>query len=349
MKQDTLTGMDLLRLALERAESAQRAKQVIIELLSIHGQGGICGYQDKSFSYHNSFIIADKEEAWVLETAGEYWVSKKVVNYYAISNGLTIESDYDEIHPEAESFARAKGWVKGEFGFAFAFSDWLFTTFSACSTRRDRAASLLSQNSNKISPVTAMAHLRNHKSDDYSPGDHLLSNSICAHAGNPLTRHASQTTASLVAHLTDSNPTFWVTATSAPCLSLFKPVWFQGDVVPDLGPQLGATYNNDAYWWQFEALHRVILDSYLSRKMLLTEDQQAFEERWVNKVYESNQKGFALTQEAFDESIQVFKHWLERIGQQAGGNGTNLLYKSYWRGLNKSAGVPRLSELNSIS
>jgi len=87
-KEGVLTGMDLVRLGLERASSANEAKNIIIELIAQHGQGGLSGYQDKSFTYHNSFIIADTQEAWVLETAGEFWVTKKVESYYAISNGL---------------------------------------------------------------------------------------------------------------------------------------------------------------------------------------------------------------------------------------------------------------------
>ena len=39
-----LTGMDLLRLALERAATAYDAMMVIIDLLEKHGQGGNCGF-----------------------------------------------------------------------------------------------------------------------------------------------------------------------------------------------------------------------------------------------------------------------------------------------------------------
>src|SRR5690606_18654733 len=52
-----LTGMDLVRVALERATSAGEALQIITGFLADPGQGGACGFRDKNFSYHNAFII----------------------------------------------------------------------------------------------------------------------------------------------------------------------------------------------------------------------------------------------------------------------------------------------------
>jgi len=58
----------MLRLALERADTARKALDVIVELLASYGQSGNCGFLQKTF-YQNSFIIADPAGAWVLETS----------------------------------------------------------------------------------------------------------------------------------------------------------------------------------------------------------------------------------------------------------------------------------------
>ncbi|MEE8397679.1 MAG: C69 family dipeptidase, partial [Desulfobacterales bacterium] len=95
-----LTGMDMVRLALERSATSAQALETIVGLLSDHGQGGACGYQDKKQFYHNSFIIADSKSAWVLETAGHLWAALEIRDAYSISNGLTIGEASDRSHPE---------------------------------------------------------------------------------------------------------------------------------------------------------------------------------------------------------------------------------------------------------
>ena len=59
---------------LERSKNAYEAMQVIIDLLEEYGQCGDCEYEDEwgNANYHNSFLIADPQVAWVLETAGRY-------------------------------------------------------------------------------------------------------------------------------------------------------------------------------------------------------------------------------------------------------------------------------------
>ena len=89
---DALIGMDLVRLGLERSLTARAAVEVITGLLERYGQGG-AGHDPagaKSTPYWSSFLIADPEEAWVLETSGVAWMASHVADVRAISNRTTI-------------------------------------------------------------------------------------------------------------------------------------------------------------------------------------------------------------------------------------------------------------------
>ncbi|EEC13401.1 hypothetical protein IscW_ISCW009583 [Ixodes scapularis] len=68
-----------LRLGLERGKTARESLDVVVALLEKHGQGGPCS-DTMPFTYHNSFLIADRTEAWVLETAGKLWAAERVTN-----------------------------------------------------------------------------------------------------------------------------------------------------------------------------------------------------------------------------------------------------------------------------
>ena len=94
-RQPGLIGMDLLRVALERASTADEAVGVIIDLLGRYGQAGPCGYRDKKFTYMNSFIIMDREHIIVLETLGRDYALRHRKDYAVISNGITLTTDWE--------------------------------------------------------------------------------------------------------------------------------------------------------------------------------------------------------------------------------------------------------------
>ena len=223
-----LTGMDMIRLALERCKSSREALDFIISLLEKYGQGGNCGYTEEMF-YHNSFIIADPREAWVLETAGKYWVAKKVENVRSISNALTIERGWDRASPGLIEHAVEKGWCKDDrdFNFAKCYSDWFYTRFARGRERHRFTQKMLEEKAGEIDFSYFKKILRSHHSDPhYNPVKGSMRD-ICMHAGG-LTR-PSQTTGSLIALLYDDLQLCWVTATSTPCISLYKPVFIPGE------------------------------------------------------------------------------------------------------------------------
>jgi len=166
-----LTGMDMLRLALERCKSAEEALDLITGLLEKYGQGGNCGFT-KEMYYHNSFIIADPKEAWVLETAGKYWVAKKVKNVRSISNALSIKREWDKASPRLIDHAVEKGWCRDDKDFSFAkcYSDLFYTFFAKGRIRQKYTQRKLEEKIGEIDFTYIKKIMRSHYTDlDYTP------------------------------------------------------------------------------------------------------------------------------------------------------------------------------------
>jgi hypothetical protein len=88
-----LTGLDLVRLALQRSATAEAAVSVILDLLRTVGQGGTChdpAGHGGARTYWSSFLIADPAAAWVVETSAAVAAVRQVANAAAISNRTTI-------------------------------------------------------------------------------------------------------------------------------------------------------------------------------------------------------------------------------------------------------------------
>ncbi len=217
-----LTGMDMLRLALERAATARAALALITELLDTYGQGGNCGYESRLY-YHNSFIIADAKEAYILETADKRWVAKKVNRTASISNCLTIGDDYTMMSPGLNEYTASKRLVKkpGRVNFVRDFSDTLYTHFAKGRVRKSCSGAFLEGRGGNITSRDMMLLLRDHNmTEPFTPGVRPMER-ICLHAGGLV---STQSTGSMVALLREKHPPLvYFTGTSAPCLSVFKP------------------------------------------------------------------------------------------------------------------------------
>lgn len=267
-----LLGMDILRLALERCRSATAAIGCIDGLLRRYGQGGPAGYRDKHFRYDNSFIIADPLEAWVLETAAQHWVARRVDSFDAISNTLCITDDFDLHSDGLHGFARARGRYngRGKLDFARAF-DTRFMPFMGRARQR-RACSLAALGGLDSPDLRAMAaNLRLHASDQEDFARHGNAD-VCLHAGGLL--RPSQTTGSMLVRLGQQEPPeIYLTGTSAPCLSLFQPVSFeaQGRAAPAILD--GSASERSAPWHRFEPVHQQALaDREFARRLRASRD-----------------------------------------------------------------------------
>ncbi|MGK2947977.1 MAG: hypothetical protein ACSLFP_05345 [Acidimicrobiales bacterium] len=93
---DALTGMDIVRCAVEWSSDAIEAVEVIEELVATVGQGG-SGHEGDRRPYWSSFLVADPRRAFVVETSGRSLAVEPVERTAALSNRTTI-ADFDAEH-----------------------------------------------------------------------------------------------------------------------------------------------------------------------------------------------------------------------------------------------------------
>ena len=181
-----LIGMDLLRLGLERGKTAREALDVIISLLEQFGQGADHGFNHPLY-YNNSYLIADKNEAYVLETVDRMWAWKRITTCWAISNGISLTTDYDAASKDLIPFAVHKKWCKlaDEFNFQKNYSAWLITTIAKAHARRSSNFDCLMKHQDNIGLADVMNALRTHGDNDIKADWNPLNSkliSVCAHA-----------------------------------------------------------------------------------------------------------------------------------------------------------------------
>ncbi|MFH2132778.1 MAG: C69 family dipeptidase [bacterium] len=338
-KTDGLIGMDLLRLGLERGDTAEEALHVITRLLQQHGQGGICGYRDKTLRYDNSFIIADPGEAWILETAARHWVAKRVASQGAISNCLTISHDFDLQSEGLENFARERGLFdgKGDFCFNRTFDTWFLPYFSGSHKRL--ACSVANLNGISRQPTATagdmMNSLRSHQSRSLHHTRRKNSD-VCMHAAGYIRR--SQTTGSMVSQLDASGSYHFFTGSSAPCLSLFKPV----NVYPSQDFSVlnrDETSWEDSPWLAHEHIHRhLLLDPQHHAEFTASRDKA--EREMLATLLNNRLAPSAEDYRVADRIVADWEqHWMERYRKEPFNYAAFSPYSLYWKRFNRMLGL----------
>jgi len=345
----SLIGMDLVRLGLERGATAAHALEVMIALLERHGQGGDCGHLGR-FYYHNSFIVADARQAFVLETVGRWWVVEEVSvakvggGLRALSNALSIGPDADRVSPALAAHAAAEGWTgaDGRFDFAGRLLDEDRDAISRGRLRCARGQALLERRRGALDAAGMMAILRDH--GEAAEGDgawhpaHTVGRTICMHAAEGPRR--SQSVGSLVSDLRPDRPALhWVTGTSAPCLSLFKPFAF-GAALPGHGPAPSDRFDAKTLWWRHEQAHRAALADFAAHLADLAPERDRLEAAFAARMDEALAAGGDAVQAAVDacwaEAEAVEARWL--TAAQRGGGKAPAPFARSWARLNQAAG-----------
>lgn len=180
-----LTGMDLVRLALERSRNATGAVAVITGLIEAHGQGG-SGHDHDDVPYWSSFLVADPNDAWVVETSARTWAVEQVERTRAISNRTSIES-FDTLHRSAR----------------LGTEPFVDPRWDACSA---------AVTDGPVTDAGLRAHLRRHVGGDDGW-------TVCMHVDG-----LEATTASVVASLPGDGPPLARFLLGFPCRSVYVPL-----------------------------------------------------------------------------------------------------------------------------
>lgn len=293
-----ILGMDMIRLALERTKTSKEALHFMIDIIESYGQGGNGSYEHKLL-YSNSFIIADPKEAWVLETAGKHWVAKRIEDVYSISNALTIENDWDLASESVERLAK-----RPKFSFAKHFSDRFYTHFAHGRERKAFTYQKLKEREGEITLEYMMEILRSHCFGLYSPEKGSMRD-ICMHYGG-LTR-PSQTASSQISEL--GKDVHWFTGTSLPCLSIFKPISFEGGIPESEMPT--NLYNPKNYWWRIEKFHRLFQTNYQKYIGEFSKERDELQMEIIRRARElkENESLAKLTKWAFEREKELVEKW----------------------------------------
>jgi secernin len=347
-KKPGLIGMDLLRLALERTQTAKEALLLMTDLLKEYGQDGNCGFRNK-FLYHNSFLISDWKEAWILETAGREWAAKKVDRIGSISNGITITNQWDLFSAGLIPYAIQRGWIKktDEFNFQKNYSDPLLTYFSDAKNRQSCTIGGLAENGSGITVRQVQKIMRSHgtSSDPIQPIDSSLAgNQVCMHAGfGPI--RIDQTTGSFILQLKPGGAhTIWATGGAAPCTAVFKPFWMDAGL-PDMGPEPSGEFNEECLFWQHELLHRETIQDYPNRIAMYSGERDRIEKQFMHQ----EQKAQSLTpverlrfsQTCLDQAKRAEIEWIKSISGTAISHTNTFYYSQAWKRFNQQAKFPK--------
>ena len=239
LRAPALLGMDLVRLGLERARTADEALDVLTGLVEAHGQGG-SGEAGRDAPYDSSFLVADPGAAWILETCDRTWVARPVAGHAAVSNRITLAQDWTRSSPDVEP--------------GTDFTDFLHPTVpTSIADHRLAVTRARVATGDALDPAGIVATLRDHGGAAWgapgrpaavvepprAPGPDNRGVTVCMHVPG----HQA-TTASLVARLTPDpqRRRAWI-ALGTPCVSVFVPTFPSVGTPPPLaGPGTWARF-----------------------------------------------------------------------------------------------------------
>ena len=318
------TGMDLIRLGLERGKTAREALEVIADLTEKYGQFG-SGTPTGTViegGYHNSYILTDPDEAWVLETAGNHWVAKRFsTGITSISNTLSIETDWDLASFELVDYAIEKGWWPRDKIDVFDFTEAYSDDTPAIKEKRLRA----------LERATCSRNLLIEKEGDITLG---WMKQIARDRSSTPSIDLDQTASSSIAILpktTEEIPVFWW-CPATPSNSCYVPFFIHGSKLPEIVSKAGTygktidwpskvkadEFSSESYWWLFRALCDKVRIDYEERNSVVRVEFDLLEKDFESGIPEVVKKAVELRKTGEDNSaVKVLDDYTAECVQKA--------------------------------
>ena len=336
-QKDGIIGPDLMRIGLERAKNCQEAIQIMTGLLEQYGQGGSAELKGNSH-FDSSYIMADREEAYILETAGRHWAVKKVDAIASISNMLGIRADWD-------AYSGANRAPHTDWRERYALPEVPPTLGSP--VRQAITFNSLQASLGNIS-VKHIFNIMRHHGDGYHPAHAEAHRNICVHAG-PQENRWWQADGVMVTDVGPHGVMAWVTATSGTCVSIFKPV-FLGLELPDLGPYPSETFDPRALWWKHELLHRRAMADFDILVPEIRQDFDNLEDEFLSQA-ETVMRGTPgekaeFMAYCFRQALEATETWIARMQTRRDLKFSDPHYRAMWHKLNAEAGLTGMPDEN---
>lgn len=324
-----LIGMELVRLGLERAKTAKEAVEVITDLIAEHGQfssgGPSVGPEDGA--YNNSFIIADRTEAYVLETIDRHYAAKRITEgTAAISNEPSIRTKWDLSSDGITDYAIENGWWneadRDTFDFAKAFLNFE-RPLQLSHIRVQRINQLIRQqlqSGNKMSLDWSKRILRDHYEDTFLEGPYFNAAlpdflTICMHHSPAEFTWGNTASSSLFVLPKEENrfATMWWLA-GVPCTGVYIPFYVEAGPINPILSQAGTfgkqsiaaqnagrdTYKEGSFWWMM----RDLLDT---AKGNAQGDKFNIRQPVIRRVFDDLEQKWALQAKAVEQKAALLK------------------------------------------
>jgi secernin len=325
-KRDGIISMDFNRIALERARNCREAISIITLLLEEYGQGGNCSLYG-NFHMDGSYLMADPNETWILQTAGRKWSARRVKGFDSLSNCLRSTKGWEmssEEQLEMVSMNQDRAFLFGQ-------------------PRQEVTHSYVESARKPFRLKNAFELLRYHNENFDVENQPDFPGYICLHGFAAQNGSSIGGNSAWVGQLNPEDGNMgWFTVTAGTCLSIFKPVYPGVALANIVGPLPSNVFDPNTLWWKHELLHRRVLADFNKLMPLIRKDFDNIEAEFLEEAPRYRKSSMDEKRKymkyCFSKAQQAENAWIADLSRRSF-SFRNPRYGEYWKRYNQEAGI----------